>query len=266
LKHPNFTFIKKDLTKVDLKSLTVGIDYILHHAAHPGVRESWGRNFKVYLKDNVLATQYLLEAVKNNGRIKKFIFASSSSVYGDALSLPTREEEPLNPISPYGVSKLAAERLCQVYFKNYGVPIIILRYFTVYGPGQREDMAFHRFFKAILNNQKITIFGDGRQTRDFTFISNVVEANFKAIQSKITGEVLNIGSGRKVSVNRVIKILEKITQRKAKLQYEERQKGEAKSTLADISKAKKVLGYSPEGDLVSTLQAQYKWMQEIISF
>ncbi|MFH1612636.1 MAG: NAD-dependent epimerase/dehydratase family protein, partial [bacterium] len=261
LKNKNFYFLKKDLIKTDLDFLLKNVTYILHMSAYPGVRKSWGDNFKVYLQNNILVTQLLLEKIKENKNIKKFIFASSSSIYGNTNVFPTNENIPLNPISPYGVSKLAAEKLCNAYYKNYDIPLIVFRYFTVYGPGQRPDMAFHRFIKEILNNKEIIIFGNGKQIRDFTFIENIVNANIKAIQSKIKGEVFNIGSGEKISVNNVIKILEKITQKKAKVKYIEKQKGDVENTFADITHAKKLLNYSPVSNLYEGLYQEYEWIK-----
>lgn len=261
LKNQNFCFIKKDLIKADLDFLLKNVDYIFHIAAYSGVRKSWGNSFKLYLQNNVLVTQMLLEKIKENKNIKKFVFASSSSIYGNTNVFPTNENAFLNPISPYGISKLAAEKLCNAYYENYDIPLIAFRYFTVYGPGQRPDMAFHRFIKAILNNEEIIIFGNGKQTRDFTFIDNIVNANIKAIKTKIKGKVFNIGSGEKINVNDVIKKLEKIIQKKAKIKYIEKQKGDVENTFADITSAKKLLNYAPINNLDEGLYQEYEWIK-----
>jgi UDP-glucose 4-epimerase len=197
----NFKFIKADLLDVNFKDLNV--DYIFHMAAQPGVRASWGKSFQVYVKDNILVTQKLLEDFLDS-EIKKFVFASSSSVYGDVAELPIREDALPKPISPYGVTKLAAENLCHLYWKNYGIPIVSLRYFTVYGPRQRPDMAIHKFVKAMLEDKEIVIYGDGNQTRDFTYISDAVEGTILAAKSNLEGEVFNIGGGSRTSVNQII--------------------------------------------------------------
>jgi len=176
--------------------------------------------------------------------ITKFVYASSSSVYGDA-KLPMREDSMLKPVSPYGVTKLAGENLCYLYWKNYGVPTVSLRYFTVYGPRQRPDMAIHKFVRAILNNEEIAVFGDGTQTRDFTFVDDAVEANLLAAENDLVGEVFNIGGGSRISVNGLITMIEDTTEKKAKIEYIEKQKGDVRDTLADVSKAEEMLKWNP---------------------
>ncbi len=220
LNHDEFEFIEKDILNMEEYP---EVDYIFHEAAQAGVRASWGKSFEIYTRNNIEATQKLLEFYKNK-RIRKFVFASSSSVYGDA-ELPMKENSLLKPVSPYGVTKLAAENLCYLYWKNYNVPIVSLRYFTVYGPRQRPDMAIHKFVKAILNDEEITVFGDGTQTRDFTFIDDAVEANILMAKSEIEGEVFNVGGGSRISVNELIELLEKIAEKNAKIKYIEKQKG-----------------------------------------
>jgi len=220
------------------------VDYVFHQAAQAGVRASWGKSFEMYTRNNIEATQKLLEFYKNS-EIKKFVYASSSSVYGDA-ELPMREDFLLKPVSPYGVTKLAGENLCYLYWKNYNIPTVSLRYFTVYGPRQRPDMAIYKFVKAILNNEKIPIFGDGTQMRDFTFIDDVIEANILAAESNITGEIFNIGGTSNISVRELIKKIEELLGKKAIIENIEKQKGDVKDTFADISKAKELLSWSPK--------------------
>jgi UDP-glucose 4-epimerase len=186
LKNKNFTFIERDIISMDAFP---DVDYVFHQAAQAGVRKSWGGDFEIYTRDNILATQRLLEYYKDC-EIKKFVYASSSSVYGDC-ELPMKETRMLKPVSPYGVTKLAAENLCYLYYTNYGVPTASLRYFTVYGPRQRPDMAIHLFVRAILEGVEITVYGDGAQTRDFTFVDDIVEANVLAAMSGSQGEVFN---------------------------------------------------------------------------
>lgn len=257
-----FTFIEWDLLDLDLKKLLAGIDYCFHQAAQAGVRASWGKHFDTYTKCNILATQRLLEAAKES-RLKKFVFASSSSVYGDSQDLPLREDSLPRPLSPYGVTKLASENLVSLYHKNYGLPAISLRYFTVFGPGQRPDMAFHKFIKAILADEEIIIYGDGEQTRDFTFISDIVHANILAAESELSGEIFNIGGGSRISLKGAIKILEENIGCQAKLRCVESQRGDMRHTWADISKAEDLLGYKPEVDLSHGLAQEIEWLRRI---
>jgi len=256
-----FTFLEGNLLEVNLSDLLVGVDYIFHQAAQAGVRSSWGDEFEIYTSNNILATQKLLEACKHSD-IRRFIYASSSSVYGDSEELPLRERSLLKPVSPYGVTKLAAEHLCYSYWKNYQVPVISLRYFTVYGPRQRPDMAFHRFVRAILDGGEIEIYGNGEQTRDFTFISDAVSGNMLAMKSNAEGEIFNIGGGSRVSVNEVLDIIQNIAGKTAKIVYRDVQKGDVRHTLADTNKAKKHLGYIPEVDLKTGLKEEWKWLKQ----
>lgn len=242
LGHPNFRLIEENILDID-RDKCPEVGYVFHLAAEAGVTTSWGKNFEIYTRNNIEATQRLLEFYKGR-EIQKFVYASSSSVYGVA-ELPMREDSLLKPESPYGVTKLAAENLCYLYYTNYHVPVISLRYFTVYGPRQRRDMAIHRFVRAVLNGEEITVYGDGEQTRDFTYVDDVIEATLLAANSDLVGEVLNIGGGVRISVNQLIKKIEKITKKEAKLEYVEGQKGDVKDTLADISKAKEILNWKP---------------------
>ena len=223
---------------------------------------SWGKNFSVYTKNNIQATQRLLEAAKNSS-IKKFVFASSSSVYGSCPELPMRETSPLLPISPYGVSKLAAELLCSLYHKNHAIPTISLRYFTVYGPGQRPDMAFHKFFKSIIENEPITIFGDGSQTRDFTYIDDVVEATFTAMTDGKIGEIYNVGGGNQRTLKEMLPTLGEITGKEVQIRWEEEQKGDVLHTHASIEKAMHEINYSPKVQLEDGLKEEWNWIQNI---
>lgn len=243
-KNPNFKLIEKNLLDIDEYP---DVDYVFHMAAQAGVRSSWGQNFQTYTKNNIEVTQKLLEFYKNFN-LKKFIYSSSSSVYGDS-GLPMNENSLLKPISPYGVTKLAAENLCYLYWKNYGIPTISLRYFTAYGPRQRPDMAINKFVKAIANNDKITIYGDGEQTRDFTFVEDVIRAIVLATESKVEGKVFNVGGGSTISVNELIKSIETIFGIKSKVEYLDAQKGDVTNTLADLEMIKELLGWSPKIDI-----------------
>src|SRR5262245_64919423 len=173
--HPEFALVELDLGEADLAALP-DVQVVYHQAAQPGVRASWGADFAIYTHHNVLATQRLLERYRGSS-LERFVYASSSSVYGDAERYPTDEGLLPRPLSPYGVTKLAGEHLALLYARNFGMPVVALRYFTVYGPRQRPDMAFHRFCRALLTGQAITVYGDGRQSRDFTFVADAVEAN-----------------------------------------------------------------------------------------
>lgn len=257
-----FRFVEADLCSVDLEPLLDGVDYVFHQAAQAGVRVSWGGNFATYAEYNVLATQRLLEAVKGQG-ILGFIYASSSSIYGDTPDLPMREGSLPHPISPYGVTKLAGEHLCQLYHSNFGVPTMSLRYFTVYGPRQRPDMAFHCFIQAILEGKPIVVYGDGEQTRDFTYIADAVEANLLAMRYASPGTVFNIGGGSRVSINHVIRLLEKILGKKAIVDYQKAQHGDVRHTLADTSAAQEALGFEPKVDLEEGLRAQVAWQRSL---
>ncbi len=263
INHEGFTFIEDDILNINLEKLIDDVDYIFHQAAQPGVRFSWGENFEIYTRNNILATQKILEACREH-KIKKLIYASSSSVYGNIKSLPMKETDTPKPISPYGVSKLAAEHLCYLYYKNYNVPSISLRYFTVYGPRQRPDMAFYRFISAILTGDEIEIYGDGNQTRDFTFISDIIDANILAMSSEINNaEVFNIGGGSRKTLNDIVKIIEDIIGKKVRVRYVEKQKGDVRHTYADISRANEELGYKPKTGIKNGLEREIEWLRTI---
>ncbi|MFC1926567.1 NAD-dependent epimerase/dehydratase family protein [Chloroflexota bacterium] len=256
----NFSLVEANLCTCDLSKLLSDVDYVFHHAAEPGVRASWGKRFAVYTENNIMATQKLLEAAKDKD-IKKFVYASSSSIYGNAVELPTSETSLPAPISPYGMSKLAAEHLCHLYHQAFGVPTISLRYFTVYGPRQRPDMAFTKFIRAIMEEKPITIYGDGEQTRDFTFISDAVDANLKAAHSDISGLAFNIGGGSRVTLNQALKTLQNMAGKEANIFYQETQMGDARHTFADVAKAKGLMGWVPEVTLEQGLRAQVEWFK-----
>ena len=259
LNEKNFKLIGEDILEMNEYP---EVDYVFHEAAQAGVRASWGKSFEIYTRNNIEATQKLLEFYKDR-EIKKFVYASSSSVYGDA-ELPMREDSLLKPVSPYGVTKLAGENLCYLYWRNYNVPTVSLRYFTVYGPRQRPDMAIHKFVKAILNGEEITVFGDGTQTRDFTFIDDVVEANILAGNSEIEGGVFNVGGGSRISVNKLIKLLEEIIGKEARIKYIEKQKGDVWDTLADTTKISNELNWEPEVKIEEGLKIFVEWYKKQI--
>ncbi len=252
----DFRFVEADLTRADLIPLVAGVDYVFHQAGQPGVRPSWGKNFDVYLDCNIRATQRLLEAARSSTRLLRVVYASSSSVYGETRDLPLKEESLPRPYSPYGVTKLAAEHLCLLYHANYGLPVTALRYFTVYGPRQRPDMAFHKFIRAALSDSPILIYGDGEQTRDFTFVGDAVEANWLALAPAGEGRVFNIGGGSRVSVNRVVAVLEEIVGRSIHREYREPLPGDVGHTWADTTRARQALGFAPRVPLEEGLRRQ----------
>ena len=255
MNHKNFDFIEGNLLK--MRQYPLYVDYVFHLAAQAGVRASWGKTFEAYTRNNIEVTQKLLEFYKHK-RIKKFVYASSSSVYGDA-KLPMREDSLLKPISPYGVTKLAGENLCYLYWKNYGIPTVSLRYFTVYGPRQRPDMAIHKFVDAIFKGERITVYGDGTQTRDFTFVDDVVEATILATNSDAEGEVFNVGGGTRISVNNLIGVIKNITKGVAEINYIDNQMGDVVNTLADTSKIRAELDWEPKVKLEEGVKRFVGW-------
>jgi nucleoside-diphosphate-sugar epimerase len=256
---PGFRFVEGTIQDTDLPSLLDGVTHVFHLAAQAGVRKSWGRDFQVYTVNNVDATQALLEALVGRP-IEKLVYASSSSVYGDNAPIPMREDTLPQPLSPYGVTKLAAEHLCHLYSANHRVPATSVRYFTVYGPRQRPDMAFNRFFRAALQGAPISIFGDGEQTRDFTFVDDAVAATILAAERGTPGRAYNIGGGSRVSVNEVLQMIERIAGRRLDIRREAAQKGDMRDTYADTSRARAELGFAPTTSLFDGLTAEYRWL------
>ncbi len=260
LGNKKFEFIEGDLLNISLLTILSDVEIIFHQSSQPGVRRSWDM-FNTYVKDNILVTQRLLDSIKGKN-IKKLIYASSSSVYGDSKDLPFKEESIPKPLSPYGVTKLAAENLVELYRKNYGIPTISLRYFTVFGPRQRPDMAFFKFIKKGLLGKPIIVYGDGNQTRDFTYIGDIVEANIKAGESDAQG-IFNIGGGNRVTLNYAISEIERQIEKKIKIEYKETQKGDMQDTLADITKAAEYLSFNPKTSLSFALHKEIEWIKEI---
>jgi nucleoside-diphosphate-sugar epimerase len=264
LSHPRFRFVEASLVDTAIPDLLRGVDVVYHQAAQAGVRASWGEEFRIYSDNNVYATQRLLEACRP-ASLKKFVYASSSSVYGDTDDLPMREASRPKPVSPYGVTKLAAEHLTWLYWKNYGLPTVSLRYFTVYGPRQRPDMAFHRFIKAVLSGDRVRLFGDGDQSRDFTFVDDIVAANIAAAKSEVAGDVFNIGGGSRTTVNEVIALVGAIVGREPRVENLAVQKGDVRHTAADTSRAHAALGYAPRVSLKSGLEREVAWVRDTYS-
>ena len=257
-----YRLIEADLNLVDLVEVLTGITHVFHLAAQAGVRKSWGRDFQTYTCANVDATQRLLEACVGRP-IERVVYASSSSVYGDAVNMPMREDAMVQPVSPYGVTKLAAEHLCHLYHVNHGVPTVSLRYFTVYGPRQRPDMGFNRFFSALLEGRPVVQYGDGLQTRDFTFIADIVTATAVAAVQGVAGRVYNIGGGSRVSLGDVFEVLARVSGRRLEIDHQPAQKGDMRDTYADTSRARADLGFRPSVDLEAGLRAMFTWMEAI---
>jgi UDP-glucose 4-epimerase len=256
---PGFAFVEARLQDADLDALLDDVTHVFHLAAQAGVRKSWGRDFRIYTSNNVDASQRLLEACVGRP-IARFVYASSSSLYGDAVAIPMREDALPQPVSPYGVTKLAAEQLCHLYFVNHGVQSTSLRYFTVYGPRQRPDMAFHRFIRASLDRQPVTLYGDGEQTRDFTFVADAVAATVAAAEVGVPGRAYNVGGGSRVSMNRVIEIIGQIAGRPLEVRREPAQKGDMRDTYADTTLARTDLGFAPGVSLEQGIEAEYRWL------
>lgn len=263
-KYPEFKLIEADIQALDWRQLLQGVEVLFHQAAQAGVRASWGDGFRQYTERNINATQIILEAAKETPSLQRMVFASTSSVYGNAETMPTPETLCPQPVSPYGITKLAAERLCWLYHQNFNVPVTALRYFTVYGPRQRPDMAFHKFFQAAIAGKPIGIYGDGKQTRDFTFISDAVAANLAAaVVPEAVGEVFNIGGGSRVVLLDVLDTMEKVIGKPIKRSHQGLARGDARHTAADVTKARTILGYNPQVSLAEGLAQEWQWIQEL---
>jgi UDP-glucuronate 4-epimerase len=259
LNSPRFTFFADDLTQADLSRIVGEASVILHLAGQGGVRPSWGGDFRTYLERNIMATQRLLEFAARRGAIDRFVYASSSSVYGNADRYPVTEADLPRPFSPYGVTKLAGEHLCGLYGENYGVPTVSLRYFTVYGPGQRPDMAFSRFIQAAMNDEEITVHGDGSQVRDFTYVGDVVAANLAAafIPDLPPGGVFNICGGSAVTISTVLQTLGHVTGKTLRVHHTGTKAGDVYRTGGSSRAAHEVLGWAPQTTLRDGLRAQW---------
>jgi len=265
----NWTFLEKDVVDVfalrdgAAPELVAGVDVVFHQAAQAGVRSSWGKDFSIYTHNNILATQLLLEACKAAGGVK-VVYASSSSVYGETERFPMNEDDVPAPVSPYGVSKLAGEHLARLYHHNFGLHTVSLRYFTVYGPGQRPDMAFHRLIRSAYTGDEFRMFGDGEQTRDFTFVGDIVQANLDAARAGQAGAVYNLGGGTRVSMNQVIEMVERVTGKQPNVKREGRQKGDVTNTGADTTRARDDFGFKPSVSLEEGLAREAEYIQQVI--
>jgi len=258
-----FRLLEARIQDVDLARLLDSRTHVFHLAAQAGVRKSWGRDFAIYTENNIDATQVLLEAC-TNATLDRFVYASSSSVYGDSDTMPFREDAVPQPVAPYGVSKLAAEQLCHLYHVNFGLPTVSLRYFTVYGPRQRPDMGFHKFLRATIHGEPITVYGDGEQTRDFTFVGDAVAATMAAGTRGVPGRVYNIGGGSRVSLNHVFDVIGQVAGGRPRLKVDAVQKGDMRHTWADTSLARTDLAFAPAVSLEDGIAAEYRWLKEIL--
>lgn len=255
---PRFHLIEESLAHMDLARALDGAAVVFHLAAQAGVRKSWGTDFETYIEHNIRATQRLCETMKGTG--VRLVYSSSSSVYGDTTQLPMREDHPTRPLSPYGVTKLAGEALCILYGANHGMPVACLRYFTVYGPRQRPDMAFHRFIRAALQDEPIDVYGSGTQTRDFTYVDDAVAANLAAASYAGNETMFNIGGGSRVTLNSVIDLIGRVTGRHMDVRYREPQKGDVMHTFADISLAARELAYAPRVGIEAGIEREVEWL------
>jgi UDP-glucose 4-epimerase len=257
-----FSLTDRAIADADLARLLDGVTHVFHLAAQAGVRKSWGVEFRVYTLNNVDATQTLLEACVGRP-IERFVYASSSSIYGDSVPLPMKEDALPRPVSPYGVTKLAGEQLCHLYHVNYQVPTVALRYFTAYGPRQRPDMGFRLFLSAAMRGEPVRQFGDGRQTRDFTFVDDVVAATVSAGSRGTPGAVYNVGGGSRTDLLEVFAVIERVLGRPLRIDRHDAQPGDMRDTFADTARARTELGFAPTTTLEQGLRAQRDWMAEI---
>ncbi len=257
MRNRNFRLMERDILDMHYREFP-DADYVFHLAAQAGVQPSWD-NFAVYARNNIEATQKPLEAYRRRSRIRRIVYASSSSVYGNATT-PYKEDEIPQPVSPYGVTKLAAEHLCRLYSTEYRLPTVCLRYFTVYGPRQRPDMAIHKFLDAILHEDTITVHGSGEHKRDFTYIDDIVQATILAMDGVVTnGDSINIGGGRTISINRLVSEIGKVSQTVPKTRYVPNPPGNPYETLADTSKGATMLSWAPTIEIQEGLRRYYAW-------
>lgn len=258
-KHPRFRFLPLDLRTDDARPAVDGVDVVYHLAAMPGLVASW-TDFDLYLGCNVTATQRLLEAVKGSPSLKRFVYGSTSSVYGKFAS--GDESLPTKPVSPYGVTKLAGEQLAKAHLETFGTPVSVLRFFSVYGPRQRPDMAYNIFIRALLTGEPITVYGDGQQVRGNTFVADCVEAVVKAADAPV-GDTFNVGGGEMVSVRDILTKLERIAGKTFTVRTAPARAGDQRHTFADTTRLRRTLGWEPQTTLVEGLARQYEWQRSL---
>jgi nucleoside-diphosphate-sugar epimerase len=259
--NPRFELIEESINDINLDGVLSGARSVFHLAAQPGVRDSWARRFDEYIDSNIRATQRLCEACRGKP-LERFVYASSSSVYGDTAQLPMNENHPTRPHSPYGVTKLSGEALCLLYKRNFGLPVVSLRFFTVYGPRQRPDMAFHKFIAAALEGRPLEVYGNGAQTRDFTYVSDIVDANLLAMGYRGGESVFNIGGGSRIALSAALDILagSLAGRGRAQIVFEEPVKGDVMHTYADIGLAKREMEYTPKVALEDGIVREVEWV------
>lgn len=258
-----YQLVQADLAVDPIEPLLAGADVVFHLAAQPGVRASWGTRFDTYTTGNVVALQRLLEAARH-ASLRKLVFASSSSVYGDSETLPTPESATLAPLSPYGATKVLGEHLCSIYQRSYDVPVVALRYFSVYGPRQRPDMAFSKLIAAALHGTEMTIYGDGTQTRDFTYVADIVSATIAAGESAPPGAVYNVGGGSQVALVDAIDLIAAEVGARPRLRWTPHQRGDARDTAADSSRIRRELAFAPAWDVAGGLAEQVAWQKRAV--
>jgi UDP-glucuronate 4-epimerase len=263
LAHPRFQLVRGDLAQIPLEPLLAGADTVFHLAARPGVRTSWGAEFGGYVTSNVLGTHRLLEAASAAG-VRRAVVSSSSSVYGLAPEGPLGEHLLPSPLSPYGVTKLAAEQLAMVHARRPGsrLSVVALRYFTVYGPRQRPDMAIDRMIRSALTGEPVTIYGDGHQRRDFTFVDDAVRANLLGMTADVEAAVVNVGTGTTTSVLDLVDLVGEAVGRPVVVRHGRSGAGDVRSTWADLSRSAELLGYRPTVDLRTGVARQLAWLRE----
>ncbi len=256
--HPKFRFVERDLADGDLADVVSGVQYVFHLAAMPGLTRSW-LDFDIYNRCNLTATHRLLEAITPVASLKKFVYASTSSVYGRYAS--GDESLPTKPSSPYGITKLAGEQLARVCHEEFGIPAVVLRFFSVYGPRQRPEMGLHLFIKWVLSGEPIQLTGDGLQVRGATYIDDCVEATVRAGLNAMPGETFNLGGGEIATVLDMIRKIERISGREAKIVRKPDRKGDQLATAADVSKLWRHLGWKPTTGLDAGLAKQIEWQR-----
>ena len=263
LSNSSFQLVEADLRTTPLEPLFEGVSHVIHLAALPGVRASWGDPFRSYAEHNVVVTQRLLEAVRLHP-VERAVVASSSSIYGLPTRFPTPEDEMPRPLSPYGVTKLATEALLHAYWASFRLPVVSLRYFTVYGPRQRSDMGIHQFFEAARAGTPVSIYGDGEQTRDFTFVDDAVAATIEAMRrTAVPGLVYNVGGGHRVTLRELLTQIELVSGHAIERRFVAAPPGDPRDTSADTTRARRDLGYEPRTDLTQGLRRQWEWHQSL---
>ena len=254
-------FLEEDLSSADLDVLLDGVDGVFHLAAQPGVRGSWGDEFEHYLRDNILATQRIFRAAAIHGI--RVVYASSSSIYGDAETYPTDEDVTPRPISPYGITKLGCEHLARSFARADGLDAVGLRYFTVFGPRQRPDMAFTRLARAAVSGDTFELLGDGNQSRDFTYVADAVDATVAAMEWGRCGVHYNVGGGAEITLNRVIELFEELSGNVIDIRRRDDAAGDVRRTVSDTARIRQDTGWAPKTSVREGLADQLEWLRSV---